>query len=47
MREFRAKYLEFAGTVVPVNTPDFVGGFESGFALALEAIIDTLVPETR
>ena len=48
VREFRAKYPEHARTaIVPVNTPDFVGCFESGFALALEAIIDTLVPETR
>jgi nitrogenase molybdenum-iron protein alpha/beta subunit len=31
--------------VVPVNTPDFTGCLESGFALALEAIIDTLVPD--
>ena len=33
--------------VVPVNTPDYLGCLESGFALAVEAIIDTLVPETR
>jgi nitrogenase molybdenum-iron protein NifN len=32
--------------VVPVNTPDFSGCLESGFALALEAIIDVMVPET-
>ena len=48
VREFRAKYPEFAGTaVVPVNTPDFSGCFESGFALAVDAIIDALVPESR
>jgi len=48
VREFRAKHPEHAATaVVPVNTPDFAGCFESGFALALDAIIDTLVPETR
>lgn len=32
--------------IVPVNTPDTLGGLESGYALALEAIIDTLVPES-
>jgi len=30
--------------VVPVNTPDYSGCLESGFALAVEAIIDTLLP---
>ena len=46
VREFRARHPEHAATaIVPVNTPDFVGCFESGFALALDAIIDTLVPE--
>ncbi len=48
VREFYEKYPQFSGTaVVPVNTPDFSGCFESGFALALDAIIDVLVPETR
>jgi len=48
VREFRARHPEYAGTaIVPVNTPDFSGCFESGFALALDAIIDTLVTETR
>ena len=47
VREFRAKYPEFAEVaVVPVNTPDYVGCLESGFALALEAVIDALVPQT-
>jgi len=46
-RQFREKYPEFSGShVVPVNTPDFSGCFESGFALALKAIIETLVPKT-
>ncbi|WP_428670840.1 aminotransferase class I/II-fold pyridoxal phosphate-dependent enzyme, partial [Roseibium sp.] len=36
-----------ATAVVPVNTPDYAGCFESGHALAVEAIIDTLVPESR
>lgn len=48
VREFRAKHPEYADVaVVPVNTPDFNGCFESGFALALDAIVETLVPETR
>ena len=46
VRDFRAAYPEFDKVaVVPVNTPDTLGCLESGFALALEAIIDTLVPE--
>lgn len=48
VREFRAKYPQYASTaVIPVNTPDYSGCLESGFALALEAIVDGLVPETR
>jgi len=48
VREFRDKHPQFAATaVVPVNTPDFSGCLESGFALAMEAIIDVMVPDTR
>lgn len=48
VREFREKYPQFAATaVVPVNTPDFTGCLESGYALALEAIVDVLVPDTQ
>lgn len=44
--DFRRAYPEFDDVaVVPVNTPDFSGSFESGFALAVKAIIDTLIPE--
>ena len=44
--QFRLKYPEYADTVVvPVNTPDFAGSFESGFALAVKSIIDTVIPE--
>lgn len=44
--EFRQKYPEYAGTaVVAVNTPDFSGSFESGFALAVKGMLETLVPE--
>ena len=47
VREFRAKYPQFAATaVVPVNTPDYVGCLETGYALAVEAIIDTLVEKS-
>jgi nitrogenase molybdenum-iron protein NifN len=46
VRMFRDKYPQFdAIPVVPVSTPDFTGSMESGYALALNAIIDDLVPE--
>ncbi len=46
--QFRKKYPQFAHVeVVPVNTPDYSGSFESGFALAIKAIIETLVPEDK
>ena len=45
VKDFRVAHPEFAGVaVVPVNTPDYVGCLESGYALAIEALIDTLVP---
>jgi len=48
VREFRTRHPEYADiAVVPVNTPDFSGCLESGYALAVSAIIDTLIPETR
>lgn len=44
--EFRQKYPQFEHVaVVAVNTPDFAGSFESGFAIAVEGILKTLVPE--
>jgi len=47
VKEFRAAHPEFAHVaVVPVNTPDYVGCLESGFALAIESLIETLVPES-
>jgi nitrogenase molybdenum-iron protein NifN len=47
VKAFRDQYPQFDKiAVVPVNTPDYCGGLESGYALALEAIIDTLVPES-
>ena len=30
--------------MVAVNTPDFSGSFESGFAVAVKGIVETLVP---
>ena len=48
VREFRAQCPQFDSiAVVPVNTPDYSGCLETGFALALEAIIDVAVPESR
>jgi len=48
LKEFRAAHPECEGvTVVPVNAPDTAGCLESGFARAVEAIIETLVPTTR
>jgi len=45
IKEFYKKYPEYKNTaVVGVNTPDFVGTMESGFAAALYAMIDKLVP---
>jgi nitrogenase molybdenum-iron protein NifN len=47
VREFRAAYPQFAATsVVPVNTPDFAGCLESGYALALEAIVDVMIEKS-
>lgn len=48
VKAFRARHPEFDQVaVVPVNTPDFSGCLETGFALAVEAMIDVLVPESR
>lgn len=48
LRVFREAHPEFAHVaVVPVNTPDYVGCLESGHALAIEALIDTLVPQSQ
>ncbi len=46
--EFRLAHPEYDKVaVVAVNTPDFAGSFESGYALAVRGIIETLVPEER
>jgi len=48
VKNFRTAHPEFAHVaVVPVNTPDYVGCLESGYALAIEALIETLVPESQ
>ncbi|MFC5301595.1 nitrogenase iron-molybdenum cofactor biosynthesis protein NifN [Azospira restricta] len=48
VREFRAAHPEHDGVaVVPVNTPDYLGCFESGYAAAVTAIVDALVPAGR
>ncbi len=45
VRTFRLEHPEYDGIpVVAVNTPDFTGCLESGYALAVKAMIDTLVP---
>ena len=47
VKSFREKFPQYAHiAVVPVNTPDFTGSLESGFALAVEAMIEHLVPES-
>jgi nitrogenase molybdenum-iron protein NifN len=46
VKAFRDRHPEFAGIcVVPVNTPDYSGCFESGYAAAVRAMIDVLVEE--
>ncbi|MEW6646874.1 MAG: nitrogenase iron-molybdenum cofactor biosynthesis protein NifN [Pseudomonadota bacterium] len=48
VKMFRDTQPEFAAChVVPVDTPDYVGGFESGFSLAVKAVIETVVPQTQ
>ncbi|MET0090005.1 MAG: nitrogenase iron-molybdenum cofactor biosynthesis protein NifN [Candidatus Thiodiazotropha sp.] len=45
VKQFRQKHPEYdAIPVVPVSTPDYTGCLETGFAKAVEAIIQTLVP---
>ena len=48
IKAFRATHPECdALAVIPVNASDTMGCLESGFALAVEAIIEALVPEGR
>jgi len=46
VREFRAKYPEYDHVaVVAVNTPDFTGCVETGFAATMFEIVNSLIPE--
>ena len=48
VRDFRAKYPEYNETkVVALNTPDFTGCLESGYAAAVQAMIDVIVPDAQ
>lgn len=44
VKDFYAAHPEFAHIpVVPVNTPDFTGCLESGYALAVKAVLETVL----
>ncbi len=44
VKDFYTKYPEYAHVaVVPVNTPDFTGCLESGYALAVKATLETVL----
>ena len=46
VKQFYEAHPEFAHIpVVPVNAPDFTGCLESGYALAVKAVLETLLPE--
>lgn len=48
VRVFRQKYPQFDNVaVVAVNTPDFTGGVESGYAATITEIIKALVPDAK
>ena len=48
VKDFYAAHPEFAHIpVVPVNTPDFSGCLESGYALAVKAMLEVLVPSSN
>ncbi|MBI3480507.1 MAG: nitrogenase iron-molybdenum cofactor biosynthesis protein NifN [Nitrosomonadales bacterium] len=45
VKQFYAENPDFAHIpVVPVNTPDFTGCLESGYALAVKAMLEVLIP---
>ncbi len=47
VKDFYAAHPGYAHIpVVPVNTPDFTGCLESGYALAVKAVLETLLPNT-
>lgn len=46
--EFRQRFPQFEHVrIVPVNTPDFSGSFEHGYAAAVRAMVVELVPESN
>ncbi len=46
IRKFRRLYSQFSDVkIVAVDTPDFAGSFETGYAHALLALLDELVPK--
>lgn len=48
LKAFRIAYPDYATvTIVPVSAADSGGGLETGFAAAVEAIVDVLVPPSR
>jgi len=48
VRDFRERCPEFQATrIVPVNTPDFSGSLESGFAATVKAMLAEWVPQHR
>lgn len=48
INEFRTAHPDYhALKIIPIKAPDFVGSFESGFALAVTALIEHLVPQTQ
>lgn len=48
VRQFRDRYPEFDSTrIIPVNTPDYSGSFETGFAAAVYELINVLVPQAE
>jgi nitrogenase molybdenum-iron protein NifN len=48
VKDFYAAHPEFAHIpVVPVNTPDFTGCLESGYALAVKSVLEVLLPRTQ
>lgn len=48
VKEFRLKYPQFEKVaVVAVNTPDFSGCLESGYAATITEIVSELVPESQ
>ncbi|MCX7192690.1 MAG: nitrogenase iron-molybdenum cofactor biosynthesis protein NifN [Proteobacteria bacterium] len=47
VKDFYSKYPEYAHIpVVPVNTPDYTGCLESGYTLAVKAMLEVLVPRS-